>query len=438
MKPTIKHFVSFTIPYTIIIIAIFSVSSFPKLSFPVISALDNTALQWFLSLIIFTLFVLSIKYFFDKINKNDIRVITYFLFWTIVCIVRGMFVAKGYWEWKGLINNIMGLLLPLIAYSATNRVIVRSFLSVYIKYGLPLFLIVFFLIQTDAYGFYLMPISFLILFMPAIEKRYNIILFLFIAVIFISDLGARSNVIKFVVPLLTLILYYFRNIITDKILNNIRLVLIIAPFVFFSLAATNIFNVFNIGDYLGEFSAEGTDDEGNRDEVDLSRDTRTFLYFEVINSAEKHNYWIFGRTPARGNDSEFFGYLEYELTGRDERLGNEVGILNVFTWLGIVGVLLYLFVFYKASYLAINRSNNIYAKMLGVYVAFRWLYSWIEDINTFSLNYFMLWIMIGLCFSYSFRSMSNYEVTIWIRSVFDNRYLNLERFSQKTNIKNDK
>ena len=140
---------------------------------------------------------------------------------------------------------------------------------------------------------------------------------------------------------------------------------------------------------------------------------------------------MFGRTPARGNDSEFFGAIEYELTGRDERLGNEVGVLNVFTWLGIVGVLLYLLVFFRASYLAINLSNNIYAKMLGVYVSFRWLYSWVEDINNFSLNYFMLWLMIGLCFSHSFRAMTNYEVTIWIRSVFDYRYLNFEQYLKK-------
>ena len=69
--------------------------------------------------------------------------------------------------------------------------------------------------------------------------------------------------------------------------------------------------------------------------------------------------------------------------------------------------------------------------MLGIYVAFRWLYSWVEDVNNFSINYFMLWIMIGMCLSTSFRSMTDYEVTIWIRGAFDKRYLNFEEHLKK-------
>ena len=43
----------------------------------------------------------------------------------------------------------------------------------------------------------------------------------------------------------------------------------------------------------------------------------------------------------------------------------------------------------------------------------------------------MLWIMIGLCFSYSFRMMTDYEVTIWIRGVFDKRYLNFDKYFKR-------
>lgn len=431
MKPTLKHFIGFSLPYCISIIAVLSVASLPALSFPYIYILDNTTFKWVFSFVILTIFFFSLRYFYDDINNKDIVVVTYYLIWTAICIMRGMFVGGGYWEWKGLISNTMGLLLPIVAYSATNKAVVRSILSTYVKYSLPLFVIIFFLIQTDAYGFYLMPVSFLMLFLPALSNRQRLLLFAFTAVVLLSDLGARSNVIKFAVPLLTLTIYYYRKIITVKMLNSIRLFFIIAPFVFFTLAVTNVFNVFNISEYLGELSSTGTDTEGKRDEVDLSQDTRTFLYVEVIESAIYNDYWIFGRTPARGNDSESFGAIEYELTGRDERLANEVGVLNVFTWMGVIGVFLYFVLFFRATYVAVNRSNNIYAKMLGVYVSFRWLFSWVEDVNNFSLNYFMLWLMVGLCFSHSFRSMNNYEVTIWIRSVFDYRYLNFEQYLKK-------
>ncbi|NLZ73420.1 MAG: hypothetical protein GX905_06335, partial [Bacteroidales bacterium] len=277
----------------------------------------------------------------------------------------------------------------------------------------------------------LMPISFLLLFLPALSNRQRLLLLLFTTIVLGADLGARSNVIKFGAPLIILIIYFFKDKISIKLLERVRLVLIIAPFVFVTLGITGIFNVFNISDYLGEFKTQGLSNEGERVELDLSTDTRTFLYVEVIQSAITNDYVFFGRTPARGNDSPSFGPYAYELTGRNERLTNEVGVLNVFTWTGVVGVILYMFVFFRSSYLAINRSENIYAKMLGLYVAFRWVYSWIEDVNDFTLNYFVLWLMIGLCFSYSFRMMSDYEVTIWIRGVFDTRYLNFEKYLKK-------
>lgn len=67
-------------------------------------------------------------------------------------------------------------------------------------------------------------------------------------------------------------------------------------------------------------------------------------------------------------------------------------------------------------------------KLIGLYIAFRWLFSWIEDVNNFSLNYFMLWIMMGMCYSYSFRDMTNKEVVFWIRGIFDARYIHFQNY----------
>ena len=101
MRPSIKHFVNYTLPYAIILIGIFSVSAFPVLRFPIIYILENTTLMWFFSFFILTIFFFSIRYFFDTINKKDIKVITFYLIWTAICILRGMFVAESYWDWKG-------------------------------------------------------------------------------------------------------------------------------------------------------------------------------------------------------------------------------------------------------------------------------------------------------------------------------------------------
>ncbi len=433
MNTTNKQIVSQLIPMSTLLLAIYSISPYLKPEIPLASSLSNTTLWWGISVLILIAFFMSKYFFFDKRNSDNMLVIWMYLLWNVMCIVRGMFVAELYWDWKGLITNAMALSLPLVIFSATNKMVVRSLLAFYIKYALPLFLFFGLIIRTDAFGFYLIPVSFLLLFLPILTRRQKILILCATVIVLISDLGARSNVIKFGVPFFILLIYYFRNIIPNKMMETFRLTLLLLPFVFFTLGVSGVFNVLNMNEYVkGDFTSMGVDEEGNRVEQDIIVDTRTFLYIEVLESAIDNNYWLVGRTPARGNDSNSFGAFEAELTGRYERLTNEIGLANVFTWTGIVGVVLYFLIFSRASFLAINKSRNIYAKMLGVYVAFRWLYSWVEDINNFTLNYFMLMVMLGLCFSHSFRYMNDKEVTIWVRGIFDIRYVRLQQYLSKT------
>lgn len=434
MNTVNKQIVSHFLPLSALLLAVYSVLPYMKPGVPMVSTLNNTTLWWAVSAMILVAFFLSKYYFFDRRNADNMLIIWIYLLWNAMCIVRGMFVAEIYWDWKGLIGNTMALILPVVIFSATNKMVVQSLLAFYIKYALPLFLLLGLIIRTDAFGFYLIPVSFLLFFLPVLTKRQKIIILSATIIVLVSDLGARSNVIKFGMPFIILMVYYFRNMITVKMIETVRIVLFIIPFLFFALGVSGVFNVFNTSEYLkGDFTSMGVDGEGNRVEQDMMVDTRTFIYREVLESAVNNNYWLLGRTPARGNDSDTFGVIEAELTGRDERLSNEIGLANVFTWTGIVGVILYFLIFSRASFLAVNKSRNIYAKMLGVYVAFRWLYSWIEDINNFTLNYFMLMVMLGLCFSHSFRNMTDQEVTIWARGIFDVRYVRLQQYLSKKN-----
>lgn len=415
-----------------LLLAVYSILPYMKPGIPMIGLLNSTTLWWGISILILVAFFLSKNYFFDKRNDDNMLIVWIYLLWNATCIVRGMFVAEIYWDWKALVGNAMALVLPLVIFSATNKAVVQYLLAFYIKYALPLFLIFGLIIRTDAFGFYLIPMSFLLFFLPVLTKRQKLLILCVTVVVLVADLGARSNVIKFGVPLLILILYFFRNRKIKRQLETARLTLFILPFVLFILGVSGIFNVFNMSEYMkGDLTYTGADPEGNITEQNLTVDTRTFLYEEVLESAINNNYWLAGRTPARGNDSETFGVISVEVTGRYERLANEIGLANVFTWTGVIGVILYMLMFFRASYLAVNKSRNIYAKMLGIFVAFRWLYSWIEDMNNFSLNYFMLMVMIGLCFSYSFRHMTDKEVLIWARGIFDMRYVRLQKFLPK-------
>ncbi|SFK80666.1 hypothetical protein SAMN05216357_106115 [Porphyromonadaceae bacterium KH3CP3RA] len=429
-----KQILSHFLPVTIILLAVYSVAPYLRPGVPLAGIMGNTTMWWVVSFIILFAFFLSRRYFFDKRNQENMLIVWIYLLWNLISIIRGIFAAEIYWDWKGLIGNAMALMLPIVIFASTNKMVVQSLLSFFMKYALPLFVVFSVIVRTDAYGFYLIPISFLVLFFPALTNRQKMILLVITVFIILVDLGARSNVIKFGIPFFILLFYYFRKSISVKMMEWVRIALFVVPLIFFSLGVSGIFNVFNTEDYIkGDYSAKGVGGDGTVVEQDLMADTRTFLYEEVLESAIHNNYWLLGRTPARGNDSYTFGMLAAELTGRYERLSNEIGLANVFTWTGIVGVILYSLIFFRASYLAVNRSRNIYAKMLGIYVAFRWLYSWIEDINNFTLNYFILMMMMGLCFSESFRSMSVRDVTIWVRGIFDVRYVRLQQYLFKRN-----
>lgn len=144
---------------------------------------------------------------------------------------------------------------------------------------------------------------------------------------------------------------------------------------------------------------------------------------------------MLGRSPARGNETDHFAEFNEEITGRPERLRNEVGILNVFTWTGVIGTVLFFLVFFKASHISIYRSNNIYSKLIGLYVAFRWAYAWVEDAQAFDMNSCLIWLMIGLSMSSSFRQMSEAEVKLWLWGIFNQKHLLKYRYYRNLLIK---
>ena len=171
-----------------------------------------------------------------------------------------------------------------------------------------MFLLVQFFIGRDEFGFYLAPFSFFILFFPILTFRWKVLISIIAGYVVFADFGARSNLIKFIVPFLCAFIYYFKQMFTTKIFGFIRLILLLAPFIFFVLVTSGGFNVFNPqGDNKKEIIDKKRDFKGEIVEDDLTADTRTFLYVDVLKTAKKYNSWIFGRSPARGNISESCG-----------------------------------------------------------------------------------------------------------------------------------
>jgi hypothetical protein len=379
-------------------------------------------LFWWIIQTIFIYILFKIKNLFSNpFSETNLIYINIYLIWNVICIARGAFIAENYWEWKSLIAHGFLLLLPLIVYLPNSFESVSIIVKTWFQYGLILFILFTPFLWGDAIGKFLIPISFLLLFFPVLSTKWKFVVIIFSLYAITFDITARSNVIKFIVPFLISSMYYIKSIINNKILNLFRLFLLFIPFVLLVAGLSGVFNIFKLDEYLGERKTKTISVTGVKGEENLTADTRTFLYIEVIESAIKHNYILLGRTPARGNDSKYFGDFSLETlkTGKQERFANEVSILNIFTWLGIVGVILYFLIFFKSSYLAINDSNNIFIKFIGLNVSFRWAYGFVEDFSNFDLSNIFLWLMIGMCFSKKFRKMSNNQMKNWVLSIFD-------------------
>tara|TARA_R110002050_G_scaffold103844_2_gene212942 strand:+ start:9134 stop:10438 length:1305 start_codon:yes stop_codon:yes gene_type:complete len=405
------------IPFAVLLIAVYSVQRYA------VRPIGNTVIWWPIEALILFSFFAVVRY--SQMRQEDrqaMQAVKWFMLWNVFSIIRGIFVAENYWDYKGLIGMSMGLLIAVAAYIALDKERVRAIFAFFIKYALPLAIVLFPLQGSTSWGWYLFPVSVLMFFLPVLPIRGKIIVIIVTIIAGFADLGTRSHVIKYGLPIILLLVFYSSRhfSLSGKLMKVAQKVLIVMPLIFFTLAISGIFEIFKLGDYIqGDLVETKKSSDGEVVEEDLKMDTRTFLYVEVLQSAKKHNYWLIGRSPARGNDTVAFADWAEEITGRPERLRNEVGILNTFTWTGVVGVVLFFLVFYRASFLAVYRSKNIFLKLIGLFVAFRWAYSWAEDYQGFDMNNFVLWLMIGMCFSSSFREMNDTQVKLWAWGIFD-------------------
>jgi len=387
--------------------------------------LGSTPFWWTIQFFVLVLFWFVKSKYISSSYQKSLKYLDWYLYYVFLQFTIGAFISEGYWDWKALLSNTMTLLVPMVAFASNSKLLLKYLFNNYIFFTAPLFLLIQFFITKDEFGFFLAPFSFFILFFPILTFRWKILILAIAAYVVFADFGARSNVIKFTFPFLCVFIYYFKGIFSVKIFKFIRIVFLIAPFIFFALGTFGYFNIFTpLGDNTLDVAEKKYnlvdkkyDNNGELYEDNLAADTRTFLYVDVLNTANIYNSWIFGRTPARGNISEAFG--ETDLSNRNERRGNEVSILNYFIWLGLVGVIFIFLLFFQATNLAINHSNNIYSKVIGLFIAFRWAFAWVEDINNFYIQYIYLWIFIGFCYSETFRKMTDQQMKNWVLSIFE-------------------
>lgn len=408
------------LPILLLFLAFISANPYSKMP------IGNTTTNWILYALIFLLFFYETRKMNVSFTKKGYWVVALYLSWALIGIIRGMFVVENYWESKALVNNSFIILMPFCVYAFNSPYIVNKTLRLWIKIAFPAFFI-FFYWMVGLSQFYLGPIYLVLCFLPIIKSKKWALAIGFVGLLLltynIEDL--RSQFMKAVMSFMVMTACFFHEQISDRLLRMAHWGLYILPVCLLFLGLSGRFNIFEDinKNYQNQFVSDIKDEKGRY--ADMASDTRTFIYEEVITSAIDNNYVLFGRTPARGNDTYLFQDIAEDLkTVRNdynikyERNANEVCFPNIFTWLGLIGMLLYIGIYLMASFQGVYKSNNIYVKLIGIYVAFNFMYGWVENATCFDILNITYWLMISICLSPKFRSMSDNEFKLWINQVF--------------------
>ncbi len=397
--------------YSILLISVYSVLQWSSLSTTV---LNNTFCWWFLQALIL--------YNFYRFREIKEKVLSIFLVYVVLSFLYGLYMAENYWHYKFLMRNFMIYLMPLSIYVFVYPSQVHSVLRVWFKKALILLICISPFIYSDAWGNYLTPFCLFALFYHLLPYKWRYITILAFIVTFTLGWASRSCTIRFSIAFIIGVLFIWkssRNILLRH-LKKIYVVLSLIPIVFFVLATTNVFNILNIDEELGlsqKYAMFQSDKETNGL---VLQDTRTLVYMEVLNSALQNHYIVQGHSLARGYETVMFNDDLNEASDgllKGERPGCETCILNVFTYMGVIGVILYMLIFLRATFLAVFHSSNNYIKVIALFVLSRWIYSWIEELSFFNITYLMLWIMVAMCFSPYFRMMTNKDFKCWFKTI---------------------
>lgn len=328
------------------------------------------------------------------------------LVWHLYTIVHGALVVKDYWDWKFLFySSALFLLIPLSLFIGKNLAYAKSVMRITIKYVLRYgFIIIPLALVTniEMYSRLMVPISIIILFIPYLKFRHVVLVLIVAATSILIYVGFRANVLKISASVAILGTYYFRSYIPLISLKIAHAVLFLVPLVFLGLGLSGTYNIFVATAESDGFGLASGNDSGEN----LAADTRTFLYVEVLNSLQKSGRLIIGEGGSGKYETEYFDYLG----DNRGRYSSEVGFLNTLLYSGIIGVVFYFLFLVTASYYALYKSNNWLCKMLGLMIAFRWLLYFLEEFTNFDINYYFLWVTMGMACSHTFRKLDDQQM----------------------------
>jgi hypothetical protein len=88
----------------------------------------------------------------------------------------------------------------------------------------------------------------------------------------------------------------------------------------------------------------------------------------------------------------------------------ETDFLQIILKGGLISLALLMLALIPAVFLGLFKSNNLLAKAGSVWILFGILNMYPATVNTFTLNYILMWLFVGFIYNRSFRSFSNQQI----------------------------
>lgn len=350
-------------------------------------------------------------------NNTFLKVwIIYIIFQLII----GLFYINNYYVARMYLRNSLTLLCCYSIYLFSYPKYLFQCLHTWYKYFIPIFVICVIPVAIpETYFHFLIPLYIGLILIRALPFKHQVLI-LIVAIFFMGGLLSRSNLIKIII--FSIIGYVtYSKYITKKIAKLICAFLISCPLLLFILGISGFFNVFDMESYMGNYDVEMSyTSEGEERGRSMIKDTRTFVYAELLESTIENDSWLLGRHPSRGYTSIKYQDELDENSGmfNTERMNVEVGILGIYLWTGIIGYLIYSAFFFNSIFSSINRTNNHYILSLAIALSFIYAFSFVEFTCAPHIMYIMTFIYLGICNSKAFLNMSNDEFKIFIKKIF--------------------
>ena len=382
-----------------------------------------TFINWGLISLLFCYFYFAAKRYVcvNDIDKVGFVFVIAFLCWISFEFVRAFLYSEGYWMWKNVVNSLLEMSIFVVVFLAVSPLWLQGIYRILFKNCLwMLGVAIAFTTAHNPNALSYLPYSTLLLFWKYIPFKKRFLLLALVILFFVTQ-EQRNDALKMIMALfLGFSVTYLAKLIPLWLIKLAHALLLLLPIVFLITGFHGIFNPFKMDEYIkGDMTREVKNESGENYDDNLKADTRTFIYTNVSYTMDLYDAWIMGRSPAYGDEGPF-GVAsdinnETHLRGR---YGNEVQIMNILLWYGVIGCLLYFLMYARASFLAIYRSRSIIMKGIGIYVAFLWMWSFIWEITKFEVFFMMNIAFLGVCFSKKYREMTDKDFKQWVLGIF--------------------